>query len=228
MKREEQLYGRVEDWLRRSYRCFHTVQNKGLTHSRVDVCGMRDIGGDLECDVELVGVEVKRGNQPFATCAGQAAGYRVYAHRVYLAEFRPEPFTRTEQEIAAYLGVGLLHLTSSRRVLEALTAPRQEPVRKLSLQLFEKLGYASCRVCGTAFRMNPKGTNPWVGIGRQNLKKSLESGGAYMYWVKEVSDRKRRRGLENRKGISERRYICPYCVEYVLGATVELAVAGGV
>jgi hypothetical protein len=45
--RESDLYPKLSKWLRTSYGCFATRQNLGLQHSRVDVLGVRDVGGDL-------------------------------------------------------------------------------------------------------------------------------------------------------------------------------------
>jgi hypothetical protein len=59
-----------------------------LRFGRIDVIGIRDIGGDLSGEVETVAVEVKRGSTPFANACGQTYGYSVYANRVYLADLR--------------------------------------------------------------------------------------------------------------------------------------------
>jgi hypothetical protein len=85
--KESDLYPRVEQWMKKHFRCFATATNTGLAYSRPDVTGVRDIGGDLSGEVESIIIEVKRGDsQPFATASGQALGYRVYANRVYLAD----------------------------------------------------------------------------------------------------------------------------------------------
>lgn len=91
--REKSLYPLVERWLKRHYRCFATGINTGLRYSRIDVVGVRDVGGDLSGEVESIVVEVKRGTEPFATASGQALGYRVYVNRIYLADYRLSPFT---------------------------------------------------------------------------------------------------------------------------------------
>src|SRR5437764_15255149 len=93
---ENTLYPYVERWLKRHFLCFRTAINKGLRHSRIDVVGVRDIGGDLSGDVETIAVEVKRGLFPFATASGQTLGYNVYANRVYLADVRDKSFTPDE------------------------------------------------------------------------------------------------------------------------------------
>jgi hypothetical protein len=73
MKRspERALYPTVARWLCRHFACFRTATNKGLRHSRIDVVGVRDTGGDLSGEVEVIAIEVKRGSFPFANAAGQ-------------------------------------------------------------------------------------------------------------------------------------------------------------
>ncbi len=88
MSAEAELYPAVERYLRKHFRCFSAGTNVGLRYSRVDVIGVKDVGGDLSGEVETIAIEVKRGAEPFATASGQALGYQVYANRVYLADVR--------------------------------------------------------------------------------------------------------------------------------------------
>ncbi len=41
--------------------CFKTGLNTGLKYGRIDVVGVRDIGDDLSGEVEIIAIEVKRG-----------------------------------------------------------------------------------------------------------------------------------------------------------------------
>jgi len=102
-KKEKTLYPMVERWLRRHFACFRTSVNKGLRHSRIDVVGVRDVGGDLSGEIETIAIEVKRGSFPFANACGQTLGYNVYANRVYLADVREQSFSREERQIASHL-----------------------------------------------------------------------------------------------------------------------------
>ena len=97
---EAKLYPIVERWMKRHFLCFKTAINTGLNFSRIDVIGTRDMGCDLASDVEAIAIEVKRGNEPFAAACGQTLGYCVYAHRVYLADYRNKPFSPDEISIA--------------------------------------------------------------------------------------------------------------------------------
>ena len=83
---ERTLYPAVERWLRRHFGCFRTAVNKGLRHSRIDIVGVRDTGGDLSGEVETIAIGVKRGSFPFANGCGQTLGYSVYPNR---GDYRP-------------------------------------------------------------------------------------------------------------------------------------------
>ena len=72
---EHEYYEAVERFLKKRFHCFVAAQNRGTKFGRVDVIGIRDIGGDLSGVVEIIAVEVKVGNQPFNTATGQAYGY---------------------------------------------------------------------------------------------------------------------------------------------------------
>src|SRR4051794_14223094 len=107
---EKTLYPLVARWMRQRFLCFRLAINKGLRYSRIDVLGIRDVGGDFSGEVETIAVEVKRGSTPFTNASGQALGYRVYANRVYLADVRDEPFNQDEILIASTLGIGLIQI----------------------------------------------------------------------------------------------------------------------
>src|SRR5881409_2109423 len=109
----KEAYPVVERGLRRRFRCFRTDINKGLAHGRMDVVGVRDMGGDLSGAIETIAVEVKRGSFPCANACGQTLGYKVYANRVYLADLRSEPFTSAQIHIASHLGIGLIQIRRS-------------------------------------------------------------------------------------------------------------------
>src|SRR4051812_12565036 len=111
---EKTLYPMVDRWMHRHFRCFRTAVNKGLRHGRIDIIGVRDIGGDLSGEVETIAIEVKRGAFPFANGCGQALGYKTYANRVYLADKRQDSFTTDELHIASHLGIGLIQIRGNK------------------------------------------------------------------------------------------------------------------
>src|SRR5690606_26168688 len=113
-KRESDLYPVLANWMAKHFRCFKTGTNVGLRYSRADVLGVRDVGGSLSGEIETIVIEVKRGNEPFATASGQTLGYRVYANRVYLADERSAGFSQNELHIASSLGIGLIQIANAR------------------------------------------------------------------------------------------------------------------
>lgn len=218
MKRpkEKDLYPRVERWLKRNHRCFATGVNTGLRYSRPDVIGVRDVGGDLSGEVESIIVEVKRGTQPFATASGQALGYKVYANRVYLADFRTHPFLPEEMHIASHLGIGLIQITRTR-CAECLSSPYYDPITKLNLALLEKLALGYCQLCGSLFQIGKPG-HSFANVTRQNLRQAFAKEKGLMFWNQEVAKRKERLGVRSTGDDTsyERRFLCPDCVESVL------------
>jgi len=214
---EAQYYPAVERFLRRRFHCFVTAKNRGTKFGRVDVVGIREIGGDLSGDVELVGVEVKRGNQPFNTATGQAFGYSVYAERCYLADLRlgSKPFTIEEMDIASKLGVGLLAISPSRQVTEVLSSPQHFPLLDMRRELIEKMGYSVCTICNTPFRRGEPGS--WSRHVRRSLEKAYEQEKGLVYWLYEPD--RRRKAV--RKYNYVRRYICPDCVWNLYGDLLE-------
>jgi hypothetical protein len=179
--------------------------------------GIREIGGDLSGDVELIGVEVKRGNQPFNTATGQAFGYSVYAERCYLADLRSgsTPFTIEEIDIASKLGVGLLAISSGGQLKEVLSSPQHSPLLDMRRELIEKLGYSICTICNTPFRRGEPGK--WSKHVRRSLERAYDEEKGLVYWLYEPDQRRKRRLKYN----YVRRYICPDCVWNLYGEVLQ-------
>lgn len=224
---EKKLYPLVEKWLRKHFHCFKTGINVGLAYSRVDILGVRDVGGDLAGEVETIAIEVKRGAAPFATASGQALGYQVYTNRVYLAAVRPTGFDLSELDIAAHLGIGLIQIKGAQ-CLEVLSSPYHTPITRMSLQLLERLALGKCQLCGSFFdigdfEIGVKKSNRWSNISRENFQRAVANGKGMMFWNRELAERKSRLGLRvHRDGSTyERRYFCPDCIAYVLSAVAN-------
>lgn len=212
---ERDLYPRVDRWLKARYGCFATKVDVGIRHGRIDVVGLRDIGGELSGTGEVVSIEVKPAGRPFATAAGQARGYSVYANRCYLASaraVRPD-FNDDEVEIATQLGIGLIAIRKGGLV-ETLSAPRHQPVERLQLLVVKRVGYSLCAVCHSFFRRGRRDKD-WGRLTRSSARsgpiRAAEQGRGYMFWLDEVAKRNPRR----RAGefLYHRRYLCPDCVE---------------
>ena len=132
--------------------CFKTAVNSGSPFGRIDVFGVRDIGGDRSGEIETISVEVKGGSEPFGTASGQALGYKVYAHRVYLADIRKNGFSEDEIAIANHLGVGLIQIKDTK-CSEILTSPFYKPLTSLHLKVIGNLGLGLCQLCGCFFEI---------------------------------------------------------------------------
>ena len=218
MKRptEKSLYPTIERWLKKHFRCFATGINTGLRYSRIDVVGVRDVGGDLSGEVETIVVEVKRGTEPFATASGQALGYKVYGNRVYLADYRDAPFTPDELHIASHLGIGLIQI-NGRKCVENLSSPHHRPITKLNLALIEKLALGWCQLCKSVFHIG-ESKRRFCNVARENLKLAVTKRRGVMFWNREIAERKNRLHIRATKDGSthERRFLCPDCVDYLL------------
>lgn len=215
MVSEAELYPVVERWVKRHFGCWQTGTNTGPRVGRIDVAGVRDIGGDLSGRSEVIAVEVKAGRQVFATSAGQAHGYSVMADRCYLADLRSgaTPFSEDEILIASRLRVGLAAIRGSGRIDEVLTAPVNEPIEELRLQVVEKLGLALCALCGILFR---RGTSAydWSGVIKSGQRSRLSTAAAkskgYMWWLHTAAAERDRK---KRDLVYWRRYLCSDCAQ---------------
>jgi hypothetical protein len=217
-ERERDLYPRLARYAKERWHCFAMATDTGLQTARIDVVGLRHTGGKLSGGVEIVAIEVKAGNQPFATCAGQARAYGMYADRCYLAEWKEkEGFSPDEIDIAGVLGIGLLRI-GSRRIDERLTAPRQAPIERFQLELLYRLGHARCTLCGSAFDLGQHGARTEAvsrSSSRGRVLQAARKGKGFVYWLEEVSVRE---GYEDSSGlIYARRYLCPDCVSNLFG-----------
>lgn len=222
MLAEQKLYPIVERWMKRQFLCFKTATNTGLKHSRIDVVGVRDVGGDLSGEVETISIEVKRGSEPFATACGQALGYRIYANRVYLADIREKSFSYDEISVASYLGVGLVQIQNKGTCKEILSSPSYVPMSSLNLRLLEKLRLGKCQFCGSFFETGDLDSGqPYSNLSRENLKRAIKGKKGLIFWNYEVADRKDRVGIRQTDKTFERRFICPDCVEVFISQLAE-------
>jgi len=211
MAKERDLYPIVEKWLIETHFCSATAIDKGLAYTRIDVIGVKDVGGDLSGEVETIAVEVKRGNQPFAKASGQALAYRVYANRIYLADLRDDLFTPDEIQIASHLGIGLVRIQKTG-CSEVLSSPYYKPLEKLNLLLLENLCLGRCQLCGCFFKIGSE-RSKFSKLTREDFRKAIEQEKGLMFWNREVNERKRESGIVRKKDDKtyERRFICPDC-----------------
>jgi hypothetical protein len=220
---EEHLYPIVANWLKKSHHCFLTRINTGLRYSRIDVVGLKDVGGDLSGEIETFSVEVKNGREPFATASGQASGYKVYANRVYLADLRENGFIDEQIAIASHLGLGLIQI-KDKKCKEILTSPYYKPLTNLHLRLLEKLSLGYCRFCGCVVEIGSE-QNSFSNLARENIKKAIKEDKGLIFWNRDVSDRKNqfKSNLSEKDSVLERRFICHECVGLLSGWMKEIS-----
>jgi hypothetical protein len=202
--------------MKKHFLCFKTDINTGLKISRIDVVGIRDIGGDLSGEIQTIAVEVKK-KSPFATACGQTLGYKIYAHRVYLAELRSRPFTWEEIDIACHLGIGLIQIRDGE-CKEAISSPLYEPMRGLNLLVLDQLGYNRCQFCGYFFETGGRKQGySKVRAGDDNVQRAIQEEKGVIFWNYEVAERKHKLGLRVAADTTyERRFVCPECVQKLL------------
>ena len=210
---EKTYYPIVEKFLAKSYQCFRTQTNAGLRHSRADVIGIRDIGGDLTGEIETIIVEVKRGSEAFATASGQAYGYIVYANRVYLADKRQTSFTALEIQIASHLGIGLIKIDAKNKCSIILTSPYYKPMVKMNADLLEKLRLGKCQLCESYIEIGDD-KNRYNFMAKEKINKAIEEEKGVIFWNRQVSTRKEKHGVRIGKENTtyERRFLCSDCI----------------
>lgn len=206
--KESSLYPFVEDFLKsESIGCFRTEQKKGTSYVGVaDVIGVRDVGGDVRGDIEIVAVEVKKTPSNFGKILGQALGYSLFAHKCYLAVpfSKGEAFSLEQKELATRLGVGLIEMKkadSKWRCTHILTSANHSPIgHQMETLLRRDLRLVRCSFCGV-FADLDEYSRSWT--------EALHKGKAYLIW--------RRAGRKllfsrRKKADWRRSYICKDCV----------------
>ena len=71
--KERDYYPAVQRFAESKLGCFTTEVDTGTKLGRVDGVGLKDVGGRLDGEGEVVAIEVKRGRSPFLASIGQAA-----------------------------------------------------------------------------------------------------------------------------------------------------------
>ena len=207
--KEASLYPYVEDFLRsEAFGCFRTATRVGTSFVGIaDVVGVRDVGGDVRGDVEIIAVEVKKSTNNFGKILGQALGYSLFAHKCYLAVAfsNNNAFSLEQKELATRLGVGLIEIRESHgvwRCSEVLTSANHNPHgHQMETLLRRGLGLVRCSLCGV-FVDYTNFSESW--------KEALKKDKVYLVWRK--PDRKLLFS-KRKKGDLRRLYICKDCVK---------------
>jgi hypothetical protein len=128
---------------------------------------------------------------------------------VYLAEVRDGGFTRNEFDIASVLGIGLIQIMR-QGCREVLSSPRHEPIPRLQLGVFEKMGYGRCCICQCLVAVGERQHN-FRNLSRAGIVKAAEREKGLIFWNMSVGQRKRREDAKEATS-HERRFICQECV----------------
>jgi hypothetical protein len=207
--KEASFYSCVEEFLKsEALGCFRTNKRVGTSFVGIaDVVGVRDVGGDVRGDIEIIAVEVKKSTSNFGKILGQALGYSLFAHKCYLAVVfsNEEAFSLEQKELATRLGVGLLEIRKSHgvwRCSEVLTSTNHNPHgHQMETLLRRGLGLVRCSFCGI-FVDHSNVSESW--------SEALRKDKVYRVWRE--PDRKLL--FSRRKKVDWRRlYICKDCVK---------------
>ena len=223
MNGEQELYPVVESFLRRKFECHKTAVNTGTSYAHVDVIGLRARRNNFAENIELVAVEVKRGETPFLKSIGQSLGYSLYAHRVYLAWQKPDdqPILQEEIDIASAFGVGLLSVRSDGRAtsgyrIECITTSHEfKPERRHFLQIVDKLKYSECTICRSFYPREDDmvDINRWpidISVDPNYMglfRDAVESRKPARYWLHQLAEHHK----DERQLVYDRRFVCRDC-----------------
>jgi len=206
--KEGSLYPSVQVFLRRGLRCFRATPRVGTVFVGIaDVVGVRDVGGDVRGDVEVIAVEVKTTTSNFGKIMGQALGYSFFAYKCYLATLlgKSESYSEEQKELATRLGVGLLEIrrnaTGRWKCREALTSGNHDPQgHQFETLLRRGFNLTRCSFCGF-FTDSSNVTESWYS--------ALQNKKTYLLWIKADRDLL----FSRRKTTDWRRvYVCRDCV----------------
>jgi len=155
---EKKYYSLIRDWLvKKGYYCGGFIfakgkpyyfQDKGTKRLRVDVAGIKNIGSNVEDEIEVVAVEVRDVPKIQLRDIQDAHGYAQYAHKCYLAT--TGKIGDQDIEDARKLGVGLLQIRG-RKVKEVLSPQINTPGYAQMMSFLNVLEVARCPICGCFF-----------------------------------------------------------------------------
>jgi hypothetical protein len=189
--READLYPLVRRWLdQQGYDCGDEQtrwwEDLGPQRTRLDVIGLKSIGGRHHDDVEIVGVEVKKHEKARVADVNQTLGYRRFVDRAYFA--KPGPYRPELVQEAVRFGIGLLTIDPENDddpIKVVLTAAISAPHPEQRAQLLEKMWVGRCRLCGIYFgrydTWDSEAKPTYVELKRQSEFRGKVEGGSPKY-----------------------------------------------
>ncbi len=191
-KEETYYYDKIRmRLLTHRFHCFISGRQVGCEDiGNIDLVGVKDIGGWSCGEIEVIGIEVKKANEDkkaiahFGKQLGQALGYSLLCHRVYLAGlFLPneQGFSEEQKYLANHLGVGLIEAILSKNGSDVRgfhvvqTSRKHTPIEHKLNSLLYKLRIRKCTVCGVYFE-DKKSRNSQIDkyiIPEQNVNRNL-------------------------------------------------------
>jgi len=202
MTKESELYPIIKRYLEKKYSKSVLISkiNSGVWGGKIDVVLVRGIFGELLNTCEIVTVEAIPDKDRFLNYIGQALGYSIFSDRCYLAV--KGEFTQEEIDVANSLGIGLIEINknSCKQVLDSKLF---NPIDYLRLKLLSHFDIHKCSICGSYLIMK----NP-----SRKLNDSIKNKMDYVYYLDAQDEIAVKKGLERRKNVYIRRYICKDCI----------------
>jgi hypothetical protein len=122
---------------------------RGIGQIVMDVFGIRSAPSQYSAEFEVAAVEVKRSTtRASLRYMNQAVNNSRLAHFCYLA--MPRKYSEKEKAVAADLGIGLLRIPLSGKVLLVSQSRRFSPNEAILREFFRKnLAIGQCSICST-------------------------------------------------------------------------------
>lgn len=164
---ENQLYDPLLRWLKKRFGYYiggeSSYNGKILWHKnigpsrkcRLDVIGVKNIGSQRYAradELDIIGIEVKLKDRITYQHLAQAAGYKIFVNKAYLATIGE--ITEEDRHWARILRIGLMRIEIKKRKIDFnidMEAPFQYPNHSEMLRLLRRLTIGECTFCKIFF-----------------------------------------------------------------------------
>lgn len=218
--REKDLYPAIVRLLTsNTFGCFETFVDRGTAGGRVDVCGLRNIGGHMASDFQICGVEVKTSNAPLLKSIGQALAYTTMVDRSYLAFLGD--FEIEDRDTAAFLGIGLIKIRKQGRGYSAHLEQESQiftPMPGRRLGILRAGGFLTCQLCGIVERVSDSGATRNLKNTSTKVSSAIDQTKALLWYHWDDADQTR----NDHKWVYNERMLCSNCVYTVIRPLSEM------